>query len=386
MPVGVDCPHESRWLVRIAFAGLVALLVPCPPLALAQANSAEVSFWESVRDSKDAAELEAYLKAYPNGQFAPLAKLRIDRLRGGVAPAATPAPTAATADKPPASPPPQPPTASAPLMHDCDRLAANPYDTDKKAEGVPFDELDAVRARAACEAALAAHPGVPRFAFQLGRALQRSGSHAEALRRFREAADKGHAGAMRSLGLKYARGEGVAKDDVEAVRWFRKAAEKGDTGATYDLGVMYANGRGVAKDEAEASRWYRKAADKGNSSAMYNLGNHYSRGAGVPKNDTEAVVWWRKAADKGHAGAMANLGWAYSVGRGVKADPASALTWIRTAADKNNPNGMYLLGALYEEGVGVAKDRAQAVAWYRKAAANGGAGDLGNLGDLGKLD
>jgi hypothetical protein len=45
------------------------------------AESAEVTFWESVRDSKDAAEIEAYLKAYPDGQFAPLARIRLDKLK-----------------------------------------------------------------------------------------------------------------------------------------------------------------------------------------------------------------------------------------------------------------------------------------------------------------
>jgi len=35
-----------------------------------------------VKDSKDPAEIEAYLKAYPDGAFAPLARMRIERLKG----------------------------------------------------------------------------------------------------------------------------------------------------------------------------------------------------------------------------------------------------------------------------------------------------------------
>ena len=35
------------------------------------------------------------------------------------------------------------------------------------------------------------------------------------------------------------------------MKWFRKAAEQEDADAQYNLGVCYANGEGVAKDEVE---------------------------------------------------------------------------------------------------------------------------------------
>jgi hypothetical protein len=52
----------------------------------------EISFWESVRDSKDPAELRAYLQQYPNGTFAAIAKRRIETLEQK-----PPPPVAATA-------------------------------------------------------------------------------------------------------------------------------------------------------------------------------------------------------------------------------------------------------------------------------------------------
>ncbi|MCC8402785.1 SUMF1/EgtB/PvdO family nonheme iron enzyme [Paraburkholderia sp. MMS20-SJTN17] len=61
----------------------------------------EITFWESIKDSNYPADYEAYLKAYPNGRFAPLAHARIDRLRAAAsspAVSATPAaPSAAPA-------------------------------------------------------------------------------------------------------------------------------------------------------------------------------------------------------------------------------------------------------------------------------------------------
>ena len=41
----------------------------------------------------------------------------------------------------------------------------------------------------------------------------------------------------------------------------RQRAEQGDTEAQYDLGLMYANGEGVARDDEQAVRWFRSAAE-----------------------------------------------------------------------------------------------------------------------------
>ena len=41
----------------------------------------EIEFWNSIKDSKNAEDYEAYLKTYPNGRFAPLAKVRAQRYR-----------------------------------------------------------------------------------------------------------------------------------------------------------------------------------------------------------------------------------------------------------------------------------------------------------------
>ncbi|MFM2423543.1 MAG: hypothetical protein RL291_2073 [Pseudomonadota bacterium] len=89
----------------VAVALLTAVgIVIAPPLGTSPVKaqqSVEVTFWESVKDSKNPAELQAYLDRYPNGTFAALARLRIDSLRGGGAP--TPPPRTTT------TPPPQPP-------------------------------------------------------------------------------------------------------------------------------------------------------------------------------------------------------------------------------------------------------------------------------------
>jgi formylglycine-generating enzyme required for sulfatase activity len=79
----------------------------------------ELTFWESIKDSTYPSDYEAYLKAYPNGRFATLAKARIERLRASaaarpaspVAPVAPAKPVVASTPVAPAKPP---QTASAP--------------------------------------------------------------------------------------------------------------------------------------------------------------------------------------------------------------------------------------------------------------------------------
>jgi formylglycine-generating enzyme required for sulfatase activity len=74
------------------------------------AEQYELTFWDSIKDSQHISDYEAYLKAYPNGRFVPLAKARIERLKASekrpetpktsAPPAAAPAPAAPPAERP----------------------------------------------------------------------------------------------------------------------------------------------------------------------------------------------------------------------------------------------------------------------------------------------
>jgi TPR repeat protein len=73
-------------------------------------------------------------------------------------------------------------------------------------------------------------------------------------------------------------------------------AESGDSEAQFKLGLMYATGDGVLKDDTEAFKWQRKAADQGFAAAQASLGVMYMSGKGVPKDDVEAYAWFNIAA------------------------------------------------------------------------------------------
>jgi carboxyl-terminal processing protease len=92
---GLRGGHVVRNWLRLFFliAGLVfAAQLHSSAWAQSKPDPVELEFWNSIKDSADPEELEAYLEAYPNGNFAPLAKLRIKKL-GAQTPAAKPKPT-----------------------------------------------------------------------------------------------------------------------------------------------------------------------------------------------------------------------------------------------------------------------------------------------------
>jgi TPR repeat protein len=61
-------------------------------------------------------------------------------------------------------------------------------------------------------------------------------------------AKQGHSDAQNYLGLLYAKGQGVTRDDSIAAYWFREAARAGHEQAQRNLNAMLANGRARAID------------------------------------------------------------------------------------------------------------------------------------------
>ena len=69
----------------------------------------------------------------------------------------------------------------------------------------------------------------------------------------------------------------------------------------HELGVIYANGDGVKKDDAEAVTWFQKAADARQSVGAVQPGTDVRQGSGVKVDNAQAIAWWRKSAAQGFA-------------------------------------------------------------------------------------
>ena len=69
-------------------------------------------------------------------------------------------------------------------------------------------------------------------------------------------------------------------DYATALRELRPLAEQGLAAAQFNLGLLYANGQGVQKDDAQARQWYEKTAVQGHANAQVRLGSLYDYGRG----------------------------------------------------------------------------------------------------------
>ena len=87
----------------------------------------------------------------------------------------------------------------------------------------------------------------------------------------RKAAVSGVVQAQYNLGKMYRDGEGTTKANSEmSAKWFLAAAEQGYHRAQNHVGVRLARGEGIAKDEVEALKWLILAANSGNELAQQN--------------------------------------------------------------------------------------------------------------------
>jgi TIR domain/Sel1 repeat len=147
-----------------------------------------------------------------------------------------------------------------------------------------------------------------------------------------------------------------------------RAAEQGDAQAAYNLGLLYAHGEGVARDETKAISLITTAAKNNFPIAKYRLGTIYEQGIVLPKDPDQAQQWYASAAADGNQNAMHNLGAL------LAKDPdqsTEAARWFRAAAETGLTDSQYNIGLLYERGTGVKRDLTEAAKWYAIASING---------------
>ena len=227
----------------------------------------------------------------------------------------------------------------------CDRLAADPADPDKPADvkGTPaIAPSDIPTALKFCKTASGASR---RTLFELGRVYAASGQLAAAVAAYRKAADKGSTAAMVELGLLYANGTGVAKDQDQARKLFERAAAGGNPRGATSLAALFTGG-GTPSDPVEARAMLEKAADANSAEAQFQLGVMYAEGTGGPKDDGAARALFEKAAAQGHAQALDWAGNFAENGRGGPANKDAAKTYYQQAAALGNDDAKAALERL----------------------------------------
>jgi TPR repeat protein/pimeloyl-ACP methyl ester carboxylesterase len=390
------------------------------------ASEPEASIWNDVKNSKSAEELGYYLELYPDGIFAPLARIRIRRLETESNAAAETDPVDAEKQS----------SSFAPKsgVYECDRLAASPVDLDRVAPAVHYSQMIPNEAIDACREVVAKNPEEPRLAYQLARTLNVYSADNEVFHYFRVAAINGHAAALwevaslyyfscmntdsmnpilvaslyekaadagnpaalNSLGSSYTFGRGVSKDPKQAVELFRKAATKDSRYGAASLARAYERGEGVPADQRKARYWHAKYvntlqndADRGDHSASELLSEMYKNGDHVPKDPAAAEYWSGKmvtqleaGARNGHAWLAQRLGSSYLWGLGVEKAPDKAVTWLRKAAEAGDAYAMIGLADIVKDAVETEKWYGKALQLYAKNAESGDPRAMRQLGDM----
>ena len=325
---GQQRPHEYQSLVGehylsvLPTAESVTVEVAEPAAATDAPAAAQTVFWQSILNSTDPVDFEDYLKRFPDGTFARLARRRIEAL------------------------------------------------ADAADAQVDVAELAITRLRQMAER------GDARAQTELGAryGAGRDGAardYRTAVSWYRRAVEQGHALAQTYLGFIYSIGRGIRQDEAEAVRLYRRAAEQGEALGQNNLGIMYRDGRGVGQDYREAARWLRRAAEQDQIRALTNLGDLYRSGRGVSQNDAEAVRCSVARPSGETATARPTSPGCTPTAGGCGATTRKPSGGYRRAAEQGLASAEYAMGWVYENGRGVERDRVEAARWYSLAAAQG---------------
>jgi len=127
------------------------------------------------------------------------------------------------------------------------------------------------------------------------------------------------------------------QDYASAASWFHAAAAQGNVAAEYNLGVLYAGGLGVPRNQSEAVNWYRSAADQNHPGAQFNLAIANAQGVGTKRDLAAAARWYQRAAQQGLGPAMVNLAILYEQGSGLGRSLIDAYAWYSAASEHGEP-------------------------------------------------
>jgi uncharacterized caspase-like protein len=345
----------------------VVLVAPPPPAAPPPVPAApaidprtfELALWQSIQASSDAADFDEYLRQYPEGMFAGVARNRIAALR------APPAPAAATPPATAAVPPPPAPVQEAAVQPNADVEAQQDlaFWTSIANSTNPADFRAYLQAFPRGRFATLANARLQSFAARTAEEIEAGWN--DTLRRVINEA-------LRTLGaLREPAGASFGPASRRAIRQFQQLEGDDDTGVLTeeqrDRLLRSADRVNQLLTVPDRSPLRRPAGSVIGADARFRRGYQHESGDGAPRNDAEAAYWYALAARDGNAEAFTNLGLRYARGAGVTRDlEAAGLLW-RVAALLGQATAAFNVGVQYDRGLGVARDAAAARRWYQVA-------------------
>ncbi|KAJ3424816.1 sel1-repeat-containing protein ybeq [Anaeramoeba flamelloides] len=173
------------------------------------------------------------------------------------------------------------------------------------------------------------------------------------------------------LGILYAEGNGVTKNEKLSFEITMKAAVAGNTTACRLAGVKYYKGTGVEKNHLKSFQWLTMAAFSGDARCENSLGFSYQNGIGTKQDFNKSLRLFRSSSKKGNTAGINSLGYSYEQGFGVDVNHKKSLKYYQLAGIGENSQAQYNVGYSYKYGVFVVKNQEIAFQWYLKAHFNG---------------
>ena len=324
---GRNSPFTAALLKHVATPGLeVRQMISRVRGDVLQATDRQQTPWDSSSLVGD-----VYLAGPPAAATAP----QQTPAANSVAAPAAPVVAQAAPATPAAANAPQERAAAVPdIVKECDRLTMPPDPTAPVVLGV---KTDWNRAVVACEAAIKAVPNEPHFHFALGKAYFYAKNYFESAHHLAIAADT-LPEAQNALGVCFANGLGVVKNEQKAFELFTKAAASGSAIGMESLGGSYVSGTYVKQDFGKALDWFEKSVEAGNANSLQQIGNMYFNGQGVPKDYAMAAQYFQQAADLNNGYALRFLANMYEVGL-VGPPNLEKAGALRLRAEQVDPDG-----------------------------------------------
>lgn len=205
----------------------------------------------------------------------------------------------------------------------------------------------------------------------------------EAIKLYKNAADKENADAAYNLFHLYFHGEEIEQDNVRALKYLKMGADNYHGPSQYQLGNFYQNGILVDKDLSQAERYFMLSAFKGDNEARVAVGIAIEQQIDEGAYDAEGLEeykqsqidwifkWLNYAADEKYPLALHQLGIRYATGNKIEQDYKKAISFFKQAHDLGFEESTNSLGIMYLQGEGVDKDEAKALEYFKAAALKG---------------
>lgn len=261
----------------------------------------------------------------------------------------------------------------------CDLEAGDHLDPEGSGLTRYANEIRPQIALQACQQAVAEHPEVGRFHYQLGRAYRALRMYDEAMASFEQARDLGHTRAWVAIGNAIAdearRTGGVLNQKVpnQALAHYILGVDKGDPYAFYALGRQLLRYETNEDLREQGYDLMMRALEVGHTFAMNELGYFYLDSESDWFDPNRGLRYLRESAARGDIYGFNNMGLVYRDGLGGETkDAQTALQWFLQASDGGHPNAPGNIGLMYERGaLGRAGAAEKAMEWYELGLSRG---------------